>query len=323
MSFQHSDKKRGIGVAALRWIAASAFGSFGACRVRSVVNRLAGRIISAVGSALPRGYPVGICGAFASDRAPSGSRRVSSSTKESANLKACFAGFLSLLLLFCPLSAFAEGWDHLPGDRVVITVKDHSFVFPSQGYDLDHIRFNQESLRERATLREVIAAPEKEKEIFAKRESVGIALRVGPDKSLFLNRFDRTRIANMGFGFNVGEDQIPCQLWAKEFDRVRTVQRDEPKADVGLWREFKEKNALVYTYSGPTLNGVRSGLQNIYCDALSYCGSVLCLAPRLAFSFEFSNKVVPQPQWIELLRVVDAILSTIVEAPTDPKGDIR
>jgi hypothetical protein len=299
--------------------------------VRAAVDRLAGvavrlalvltmRIIAAVKSALPKGSPVEILGASASDRAPNG---VYFSTKESANLKAHFVGFLSLLLLFCPLSAFAEGWDHLPGDRVVITVKNHTFVFPSQGYDLDHIRFNQASLRERATLRDVIAAPEKEREIFAKKTDVIISVSVGPNNDLFLNQYDRAAVESLGFSFYVGKNQLTCQLWAKEFDRVRAAQSAETATSTGLWREFQGRNTLIYTYSGPKLDGVRSGLQNVYCDGLSYCGSALCLAPDMGFDFKFSSMIVPQQRWVELLRKVDTILSSILEAPTNRKGDSR
>jgi hypothetical protein len=255
-------------------------------------------------------------------KSTSGSRRVYCPSEKTARLKGYFVSFLSLLLFFCcPVLAFAEGWDRLPDGRVVITVKNHSFAFPSEGFDLDHIRFNEVSLQERATLREVIAAPEKEREIFAKRTNVTISVSVGPDSSLFLDQYDRDSVKSLGFSFYVGENQLNCQLWTKEFDRVRASQDAKPATSTGSWREFQGKNTLIYTYDGPKLDRIRSGLQNIYCDALSYCGSTLCLAPDLGFDFKFSNEIVPQQQRIELLRRVDAILSSVLETHVNPKGD--
>ena len=102
--------------------------------------------------------------------------------------------FCVALLLTQPTIALAQNWDRRADGRTIVVVKGNKFVFPSEGYDVANIRFDWESLQDRATLPEVIAAPEKARAVFERRPHVSISLGVAPDyksTSLFWNKYDR------------------------------------------------------------------------------------------------------------------------------------
>jgi hypothetical protein len=233
---------------------------------------------------------------------------------------ACIVLLLSFLCQ--PVVAPAAGLDRLSDGRVVISLKGHRFAFPSDGYDRDHIRFNEVNLQDRLTLRQLIAVSDEQRDKLFERANVPISVGVGQDKSVFLGKFDRSRIQSLSFGFSVGDDQRGCEDWAKEFARVGALERGAFPGNGNDWKRVKDKNYLIYAYSGEKLGGIRAGLTNIHCDALSYCGSSLCLGPQLGFSFQFSDKAVPMDRWSEFLATVDSIISYVLEAevPSIPRG---
>jgi hypothetical protein len=247
-----------------------------------------------------------------------------SSTKTNKVRSSILASSLWFLLMFGhPTELLAQGWERLADGRIVIVIKGHKFALPSEGYDADNIRFDDASLQDRAMLPEVIAAPESAKAIFERRPNVIISTGVGPGKSLFWNMYDRESVQSLLFSFGVGENQKECQGWAAEFEKVRATPSNESGQDSAPWREFHRGNATIYTYIGPRPGGIRSSLQDLVCDKLSYCSSSVCLAPDLGFNFSFWSKAFPQEKWLELLKKVDAILARITELPADSKGEIR
>jgi hypothetical protein len=84
--------------------------------------------------------------------------------------RSAIIGLLTTLLSLSSQTATAQDWEHLPDGRVVIDIKGHRLTFPSTGFDLNHVRFNDESLKDRATLRHVIESPDKERERFLPKE---------------------------------------------------------------------------------------------------------------------------------------------------------
>jgi hypothetical protein len=238
--------------------------------------------------------------------------------------KAIFTNLaLALLMLIQPSQAIAQGWDRLPDGRIAIVIKGHKFALPSKGYDADNIRFDDDSLQDRATLPEVIESPEKARALFERRAYVTTSIGVGSEKGLFWNRYDRKTLQSLSFSFVVGENQGNCQDWTAEFERARDSPGQGATPSGVIWREYRRNNTSIYTYAGPKLDGLRKDLQSIYCDVQSYCGSSICLAPDLSFIFSFSSKPFPQEKWLELLKNVDTILASIIETPEGAKGDNR
>ncbi|WP_354135998.1 hypothetical protein [Bradyrhizobium sp. LB11.1] len=221
------------------------------------------------------------------------------------------------------LTAVAQDWDHLPDGRVIIEIKNKKLAFPSVGFDVDHVRFDEDSLQDRATLREVIASPNKAREIFRRRRNVGVSIWVAPNESRFLNQFDRAGIQNLYLWFNVGEDQQLCRLTTEEFNHVGAAQRRKPQSGSSPWEVSRIKDTLFYSYVGPELKLAWPGLKDISCNSLSYCGVNICLTPELSFSYGFGSKAIAQDRWVELSRQVDAILSNIVGESSKDKGGGR
>ena len=62
--------------------------------------------------------------------------------------------------------ANATDWERLPDGRVVIDIKGIRFALRASGSDLDSIHFNEASLQQGATLRDVLASPDRNRAIF-------------------------------------------------------------------------------------------------------------------------------------------------------------
>jgi hypothetical protein len=230
---------------------------------------------------------------------------------------------LPMAVLAYATPACAQDLDHLPDGRVVISLKGHRFAFPAEGFDLNLIVFNQITLQDQVTLRQMIEDADKRRRILNLKTNVPILVGVGQDykgHSLFLGKFDRSQLFSLSIGFSVGDDQRGCEGWTKEFSRLRAGFDS-----VGdRWNSVQDKMYVVYLYNESNLKGVREGLTSVYCNGLSVCGSSMCLAPQLGVSFQFSSKTIPIDRWVNFLTTVDAIISNILEADAaTPKGGQR
>jgi hypothetical protein len=222
-------------------------------------------------------------------------------------------GFLALLTLSRPVSADADQWDRLPDGRTMIEVKGHRFAFPAEGYDVNNVFFDYESLQDRATLADVLADPKKAKAKFDRRSYVTISTGVGADRTPFLSILDRQSVQTLSLGFTVGDNQTNCRYWDKRFDEARALSSNEASTRNSGWVSQPAGSATIYMYAGSGPKGIRPKLVNLVCDGLSYCHSSLCLASDLGFSFSFSSKAYPQEAWLEFLKRVDTILNSIVQ----------
>lgn len=207
-------------------------------------------------------------------------------------------------------SANAADWDRLPDGRVVIDIKGMKFAFRASGSDLDSIHFNLAS-PEHATLREVLASPDRNREIFDRNANTNITMYVWEKGGPFIDRFDRNTLNSVGFAFDVGENQRNCTSWGKAFDRAKAEDPKDQKMEYG-WRESVTAGIeKVYTRAPGSAEGSEE-IQSLYCNESQHCGSSICLLPNLSFIFRFSSVAHPKSRWADLLKNVDDVLNYVL-----------
>jgi hypothetical protein len=216
----------------------------------------------------------------------------------------------SIAILQACKSTNAADWDRLPDGRVIIDVKGIKFAFPAAGNDLVSIHFNEASLQQRATLRDVLKSPDRNRAIFISNANTNVSIYVREMGGLFLDRFDRNALKSVGFAFDVGENQKNCSSWARAFSRARAEDPRDQKVEYG-WRESVTADIdKVYTRVTSS-TGDREEAHSLYCNQQQYCGSSVCLRPDLSFMFLFSRVDHPQSKWADLLKNINDVLSYV------------
>jgi hypothetical protein len=207
-------------------------------------------------------------------------------------------------------SADAADWNRLPDGRVVIDIKGIKFAFRASDGDLDSIHFNLAS-PQHATLREVLASPDRNREIFDRNADTNITMYVREKGGLFVDRFDRNALNSVGFAFDVGENQRNCTSWGKAFNRAKAEDPKDQKLEYG-WRESVTAGIeKVYTRAPGSAEGSEE-IQSLYCNESQHCGSSICLLPNLSFIFRFSSVAHPKSRWADLLKNVDDVLNYVL-----------
>jgi hypothetical protein len=223
---------------------------------------------------------------------------------------ACFVLITSIAILAACESANAADWDRLPDGRVVIDIKGIKLAFPAAGSDLDSIHFNLAS-PQHATLREVLASPDRNREIFDRNANTNITVYVRAKGGLFFDRFDRNALNSVGFAFDVGENQTNCTSWGKAFNRAKAEDPKDQKLEYG-WRESVTAGIeKVYTRASGSATE-EAEIQSLYCNESQHCGSSICLLPNLSVIFRFSSLAHPKSRWADLLKNVDDVLNYVL-----------
>ncbi len=223
---------------------------------------------------------------------------------------ACFVLVTSIAILAACKSTNAADWDRLPDGRVVIDIKGIKFAFRASGNDLDSIHFNLAS-PQHATLREVLASPNRNRDILDRNANTNITVYVRENGGLFLDRFDRNALDSVGFAFDVGENQRNCTSWGKAFNRAKAEDPKDQKLEDG-WRE-----SVTAGIEKVYIRDLRAGeeaeeIQSLYCTEQQSCGSSICLAPNLSFMFKFSRVAHPKSQWVDVLKNVKDVMSYVL-----------
>ena len=224
----------------------------------------------------------------------------------------------SIAVLAACESANATDWERLPDGRVVIEIKGIKFAFRASGNDLDSIHFNEAS-RQPATLREVLASPDRNREIFDKGANTNISGYVREKGGPFLDRFDRNALNSVEFAFDVGENQRNCTSWGKAFNRAKAEDPKDQKLEYG-WRESVTAGIQkVYTRASSSGEGAEE-IQSLYCNENQRCGSSICLLPNLSFIFGFSSVAHPKSQWADLLKNIHDVLDYVLPERSNRKA---
>lgn len=224
------------------------------------------------------------------------------------------AGFIlitSIAILAACKSTNAADWDRLPDGRVIIDIKGIKFAFPRAGNDLVSIHFNEANLQQRATLHDVLEAPDRNRAIFASNANTNISIYVREKGGPFLDRFDRNALKSVSFAFDVGENQKNCSSWARAFSRAKAEDSRDQKVEYG-WRESVTAGIETVYTRVTSSTGNREQAQSLYCNQQQYCGSSVCLKPDLSFRFLFSRVDHPQSKWADLLKNINDVLTYIV-----------
>jgi len=230
----------------------------------------------------------------------------------------CLFLMSSIAVLAAGGSATATDWERLPDGRAVIDIKGIKFTFPAAGSDLDSIHFNQAS-HQAATLREVLAFPDKNRALFDANADTNIGIYIREKGGPFLDHFDRDAFKSVGFAFHVGENQRNCSSWGKAFDRAKAEDPKDQKLEYG-WRESVTAGIQkVYTRASSSGEGAKE-IQSLYCNENQRCGSSVCLLPNLSFVFRFSSVAHPKSQWADLLKNIDDVLDYVLPERSNRKA---
>jgi hypothetical protein len=224
-----------------------------------------------------------------------------------------------IALLSSLAAANAEPWERLPDGRVIIDIKGFKFAFPGTGNDLNSIHFNEADRQDRATLRDVLMSPDKNRALFKSRSDINVSIYSGRT-GLFFGRFDRNELSGVNFAFDVGENQGNCSSWARTFEKAEALDPKDQKLENG-WRESVfTRFSKIYTRD-PDSGGDIGKISALYCDIQQYCGSSICLAPKLSFAFKFPSAAHPQSEWVELLnKITDVLTYVLPELPNGKAG---
>lgn len=221
------------------------------------------------------------------------------------------AAAVCVATLLCGLAeANAESWERLPDGRVIIQVKDLRLALPSEGRDVDFITFSDISHGKQMRLKNVIAAPDVARRMFADAKSIDVAIVNQIDEGLWLGKFSRSELKSVRIvvviGPGVGRH---CDAWQREFDKLKaSLTPNDPRVGSDGLAEFNVTPSRAY------VRGRGDLFPGVSCGSVGTCDMPKCLGSNVGVKSNFSEKAHGRASWQALnLKLHDVLKFVLID----------